>query len=479
MSSYPGIAGESHTFKKEARSSTQIVNGALVRAHIYVAILGLLIPLFVALILSVKFFMPEFMGSSPYLTFGRLRIFHTLGAIFGWISVSFVGILYYCIPKLARRPLLSEPLAWLSLVLYGLTLTVGLVTVILGDIQGIEYAEFEWYIDIPFALSFVLITINMLGTLLLGAQKNLYVTSWYFILGFVFTALNFVMANILPAYFIPGAAGAALTGLWIHNAVGLWITPIGVGIMYYFLPANLKKPIYSHYLSLVGFWTLAFFYPLGGSHHYFFSPVPRPIQMLAVPLTFTLFIVVVTVVWNWVATLQGRWKDVQNNISLRFLVMGFFGYMLTCTQGPFQTPLAVQQITHFTDWVVAHAHIPMIGVFSMWIIGAFYYVWPRVTGKQLYSHALSEWSFWLITIGFYGLYFLPVTLSGILQGHLWEIGAPFIESVRGSKPYWIARGFGGTAIYIGFLCMALNLVLTATRPAKVFSAENLPEGVPA
>lgn len=449
-----------------ARASTQIVNGALVRAHVYIALLGLLVPLAIALILSTKLHNPEFLGNSEYLTFGRIRIFHTLGAIFGWISVSFVAIMYYCVPKLARRPLLSEPLAWLALGLYGVTLIAGLATILMGHIQGIEYHEFQWFIDIPFALAFVLLVINVLGTFLASPVKNLYVASWYFILGFVFTPLNFVMAGTLPAFVIPGAAGAALTGLWIHNAVGLWVTPIGVGIMYYFLPANLKKPIFSHTLSLVGFWTLAFFYPLTGTHHYYFSTIPRPIQMLAVPFTGMLFIVVVTVVWNWVGTLKGGWKHMQDNISLRFLIAGMFGYMLTCTQGPLHNNLFMQPIIHFTDWIVAHAHIPMIAVFSMWIMGAFYYMWPKVTGKPIYSKALAEWNWWLIFLGFLFGYFIPVTCSGLIQGYFWESGAPFIESVRASKPIWVFRTIGGSVIYVGFLCLAANLVLTVLRPAR-------------
>ena len=449
-----------------ARGSHQIVNGALVRAHAYIALLGLLVPLFIALILSIKMHNPEFLGKSEYLTFGRIRIFHTLGAIFGWISVSFLSILYYCVPKLARRPLMSEPLAWVSLALYGVTLIGGLASILMGHIQGIEYHEFEWWIDIPFALAFVLVTVNILGTFILSPQKNLYVASWYFILGFIFTALNFVMGGTLPAFVIPGAAGAELTGLWIHNAVGLWVTPIGVGIMYYFLPANLKKPIFSHSLSLLGFWTLAFFYPLGGSHHYYFSPVPRFIQMLAVPLTGTLLIVVITVIWNWVGTMKNGWKYLQDNISLRFLVAGMFGYMLTCTQGPLHNNLFMQPIIHFTDWIVAHAHIPMIAVFSMWIIGAYYYIWPKVTGKPIYSKKLAEWSFWLLFLGFYFGYFIPVTCSGLIQGYFWESGAPFIESVRASRSIWVFRTIGGSVIYAGFVCLAANMALTALKPAR-------------
>ncbi len=444
-----------------------VVNGRLVRAYTYVALLGILVPLFFALILAAKLVWPQLWVHTPWLQFGRLRVFHTNGVIYGWLGLSFLAILNYIVPKLTNRPLLSEKLAWWTLGVWVIAVTVGLGAILLGHMQAIEYAEFPWYADILFAIAFLMATVNYLGTIFRSSEKHLYVTSWYLILGFAFTVLNYVMANTIPAYAAPGAAGAAITGLWIHNAVGLFITPIGVGIVYYMLPIMLKKPIYSHLLSLIGFWTLAFFYPMGGAHHYFFSPIPWWVQVLAVPLTVVLFVVVVTVVYNWIKTLEGEWHRVPKNVGLTFLVTGIIAYMVTCTQGPFQAFLSIQKVIHFTDWVVAHAHLALLGTFTFWNIGAMFYIWPKVTGKQLYSTKLAWWTYWLLLIGFYGFYFLPLTGLGLIEGYLWLSGAPFAEVILAAKPMWFMRFLGGLLIYTGLLLFAYNLWRSATAGAPV------------
>ena len=438
-----------------------IVNGRLVRAYTYVALAGILVPLFFALILATKLVWPDFVGSVPWLQFGRIRVFHTNGVIYGWLGLSFLAILTYVVPKLANRPLLSEKLGWWTLWAWVLALVVGLGSILAGKMQGLEYAEFPWYADILFAAAFVMATINYLGTILKSKEKQLYVSSWYFILGFAFTVLNYVMVNTIPAYVAPGAAGAAITGLWIHNAVGLFITPIGVGIVYYMLPIILKKPIYSHLLSLVGFWTLAFFYPLGGAHHYFFSPIPWWVQILAVPLTVVLFVVVVTVVYNWLMTLRGDWWAVPRSPALAFIVTGIIAYMATCTQGPFQTFLTIQKVIHFTDWVVAHAHLALLGAFTYFNIGSLLYIWPRVTGKQFYSEGLNWWVYWMLTLGFYVFYFLPITAAGLLEGYFWMSGAPWAESVLAAMPFWFTRVIGGLLIYSALVLFAYHLWKTA------------------
>ncbi len=437
-----------------------VVNGKLVRAYTYMAMVGIVIPLFFALIMSAKLVWPDFWAVS-WLQFARLRVFHTNGVIYGWLGLSFMAILHYIVPKMSGRPLLSERLSWVTLFLWILALTVGLGAELAGKIQAVEYAEFPWYADILFALAFVLAGINMLGTIFRSGEKQLYVSAWYFILGFAFTTLNFVMANTISAYAAPGAAGAAITGLWIHNAVGLFITPLGVGIVYYMLPIILKKPIYSHLLSLIGFWTLAFFYPLGGSHHYFFSPIPWWVQILAVPLTAVLFVVVVTVVYNWVMTLKGSWHQVPKSVALMFIVTGIIAYMTTCTQGPFQAFLSVQKVIHFTDWVVAHAHLALLGAFTYFNLGSLIYIWPRVTGRAFYKPSLNWWGYWLITFGFYVFYFAPLTILGVVQGALWQSLTPFAEVIRVSLPMWFMRHLGGWFIYAGLLMIAFNLWKTA------------------
>ncbi|MBI4237332.1 MAG: cbb3-type cytochrome c oxidase subunit I [Deltaproteobacteria bacterium] len=441
-----------------------VVNGALVRWYIYLALLGIIVPLGFALILAAKFLWPDWLGNIAWLQFGRIRVFHTNGVIFGWLGLSFFAMLNYIVPKLANRPLLSERLAWWTLGAYAIALVVGLGAILGGQMQAIEYAEFPWYGDVLFALAFVMAAVNYIGTIFRSTERQLYVSAWYFLLSLSFTVLNYVMANVIVAYVAPGAAGAAITGLWIHNAVGLFVTPMGVGIVYFILPVMLKKPIYNHRLSLLGFWTLAFFYPLGGSHHYFFSPIPRWVQVLAVPLTATLFVVVVTVVYNWFMTLRGSWGHVAQSPALAFLVTGIFAYMTTCTQGPFHTFLTVQKVIHFTDWVVAHAHLALFGAFTYWNIGAILYVWPKVTGRELASVRLQWWSYWLLTLGFYVCYFIPLTAAGLLQGYYWLSGAPFADSVIHSVPFWGFRALSGVFIYVGMLLFSWVLWQTRRQP---------------
>ncbi len=440
----------------------EIVSGALVRAYTAVAMAVFMLPSALLLLLAAKLVWPDLLGGISFLNFGRLRVFHTNSLIFGWIGLSFFALLNYIVPKLANRPLFSEKLAWATLWTALAGVGIGLIAILFGGMQAVEYAEMPWYADIIFAVAFLMASFNYLATIFNSEEKQLYISAWYFILAFAFTTLNFVMANTISAYVAPGAAGAAITGLWIHNAVGLFITPLGVGIIYFMLPIIVKKPIHSHLLSLVGFWTLAFFYPLGGSHHYFFSPIPWWVQSLSVPITAILFVVVVTVVYNWMKTLQGKWYLIPKSPALAFIVTGIFAYMLTCTQGPFHTFLTIQKVIHFTDWVVAHAHLAVFGTFTYFNIGSLMYIWPKVTGKTWYNESLNWNAYWLMTIGFYMFYFIPLTASGLIAGYMWVAGLPFAESVVMSVPFWMFRLVSGVLIVTGFGLISYNFYKTYT-----------------
>ena len=217
----------------------------------------------------------------------------------------------------------------------------------------------------------------------------------------VWLPLTYVMGNFVPQYFVPGAGGAAVTGLYIHDLVGLTITPLGWGMMYYFVPVILKKPIWSHTLSLVGFWGLAFFYPLNGVHHFFYSPIPMYAQYGAVMSTIAVEIVVFTVIVNFFVTLRGSGDMLRKSLPIRWFYTGMVGYFLTCFQCAFQTTLTFQRLIHFTDWVVAHAHLVMFGVFSFWIIGMMVYLWPKLVGAPWWSDRLNSWAYWIMTISLY------------------------------------------------------------------------------
>ncbi len=448
--------------KNEIEIEAEKATYYLVKAHLMIAIGWLLFGMLGGLTLAYRLISPqaaEFLQNIEWLNFGRLRMFHTHTVIFGWLTNGFFAFSYYALPKLLNQKLFLPKLARFNIYFTQFALIMGAVALLTGHAEGVEYAEAPWWCDVFFALAFVFQIICNLGTVFMAKNiGQLYVSVWYLILGFTFTALNFIMANTIVAHVAPGAAGAALSGLWIHNAVGLWVTPMGVAICYYLLPILVKRPIASHKLSLLGFWTLAILYPLGGSHHYFYSPVPWWLQSLAVPLTSALIFVVYTVVYNFFATMKGRWALFTENMSLRFLTFGIFSYIITCTQGPFHAFFSVQRVIHFTDWVVAHAHLALFGVFSWWIYAFIYFAWPKVAGREMRSRTLSEWHFWLTFIGFYVFYYIPDTIAGLMQGFAWLRGLPFIDSLVASQPFWIPRAMSGVMLIIGVILMVINMM---------------------
>ncbi|MDC1141570.1 cbb3-type cytochrome c oxidase subunit I [Planctomycetota bacterium] len=431
----------------------------LVRFHIYAAIAWLIVGMLAGTFMGYRLTSAgaaEWLGNTEYLSYGRIRILHTHTVIFGWLSNGFFAFSYYAVPRLTGRKLIAPGLAKALAPVIQVSLLLNCFAIVAGFSEGVEYAEPPWWCDIVFAIGFVGVLCVNVGTILASGVKNMYVTLWYLILGFVFTALNFVMANTVVAHVAPGAAGASLEGLWIHNAVGLWVTPMGIAIVYYLLPVLVKKPIASHKLSLLGFWSLAFFYPLGGSHHFFYSPVPWWLQIIAVPLTFALIFVVYSVVYNFFATMKGQWKLMAKSIPLRFLTFGIFNYIFTCTQGPFHALLSVQEVVHFTDWVVAHAHLALFGVFSWWLFAFIYWIWPKISGHG-YNRTLAEFHFWITLISFWVLYYIPDTVAGLMQGMFWLTSLPLMDSIEAAAPYWVSRAVSGVLIVIGTICFILAL----------------------
>ncbi|MEE8448107.1 MAG: cbb3-type cytochrome c oxidase subunit I, partial [Thermodesulfobacteriota bacterium] len=343
-----------------------------------------------------------------------------------------------------------------------LVLTIG--GILGGRAQGIEWAETPIFVDPLVVISMILLAINLFAPILRTKEKTLYVSLWYFIAALVWTGLNYIMGNYLPQFFVPGAAGAAITGLFIHDLVGLFITPIGWGLMYYFVPIILKKPLWSHSLSLLGFWGLAFFYPLNGIHHFLWSPIPMYIQYGAVTATIAVEAVVITVIVNFFVTLKGEGDALRTNMSIRWFYTGMIGYVLTCFQCAFQVLLVTQEIIHFTDWVVGHAHLVMFGVFGFWIFGVMAYLWPRLVKRPWYSSTLNEWHYWLTVVGIYLMFFTLIS-AGLLQGYLWKGLSPWEDSLRFSVPFWAFRSFSGLMIFAGQVLLAWNMWKTARAPA--------------
>jgi len=316
----------------------------------------------------------------------------------------------------------------------------------------------------------LLVAVNFL-TPIIRTRGPMYVTLWYFMAAFVWTFLTYAMGNFIPEYFVSGTSAGAVGGLFIHDLVGLFVTPLGWGSMYFFVPIMLRKPIWSHGLSLVGFWGLAFFYPLQGIHHFLYTPIPMFLQYGAIVSTIAVEMVVLTVIVNFFGTLRGAGRAIAGNLPIRWFFTGMLFYALTCAQCAMQATLTFQALIHFSDWVVGHAHLVMFGVFSMWLMGIMTYLFPRLWGVDWHSRTLCEWHYWLSGVGILVMA-ADLTLAGVFQGFWWGSLLPWETSIDGSIPFWIVRVFAGLAMFAGQIVFVWNIYMTwrDSRRATVSSA---------
>jgi cytochrome c oxidase cbb3-type subunit 1 len=294
----------------------------------------------------------------------------------------------------------------------------------------------------------------------------MYVTLWYYLAALVWTFLTYAMGNFVPEYFVCGSSAGAVGGLFIHDLVGLFVTPLGWGMMYYFVPILLKRPMWSHGLSLVGFWGLAFFYPLQGIHHFLYTPIPMFLQYGAVLSTIALEMVVVTVIINFLGTLHGTGGLALTNLPLRYFYTGILFYFLTCLQCALQVTMTFQALIHFTDWVVGHAHMVMFGVFSMWQLGAMTYLIPRIFKTDWYSPQWCEWHYWA-SAGGLSVMAGDLILAGLFQGWSWAALQPWDASIRLSIPFWSVRIVAGLAMFGAQILFIVNFYLTWRKSLRV------------
>jgi cytochrome c oxidase cbb3-type subunit 1 len=389
---------------------------------------------------------------------GRWRMIHTNAIAYGFIANAYLGCLHWSIPRLTLRPVLSRPLSWFIFAAWQVVVLATAGGILAGQAQGVEWGETPVWID-PLALAgLLLVAINFMAPIV-RTPGPLYVTLWYFMAAFVWTFLTYAMGNFLPEYFVPGTGGGAIAGMFIHDLVGLFVTPIGWGLMYYFVPILVGKPIWSHGLGLVGFWGLAFFYPLTGIHHFLYTPIPMFLQYGAVISTIAVEMVVVTVIINFVGSVWGSGGQVMANLPLRWFFTGILFYGLTCFQCALQVTLTFQALIHFTDWVVGHAHMVMFGVFGSWILGIMFYLIPRLLRTEWYSIKLAEWHYWLSTVGLLVMV-SDLVLAGVFQGASWGALKIWEDSIRVSLPFWWVRLIAGLAIIAGQVCFAANLYQT-------------------
>lgn len=396
---------------------------------------------------------------------GRWRMVHTNAIAYGFIANAFLGALHWAIPRLTLRPVLNAKLSWFIFFAWQVVVLSTAGGILAGQAQGVEWGETPVWID-PLALAgLLLVAINFMAPIV-HTPGPLYVSLWYFMAALIWTFLTYAMGNFLPEYFVPGTGGGAIAGMFIHDLVGLFVTPIGWGLMYYFVPIILKRPVWSHALSLVGFWGLAFFYPLTGIHHFLYTPIPMFLQYGAVVSTIAVEFVVTTVIINFIGTIWGNATEALKNLPIRWFFTGIVFYFLTCLQCAFQVTLTFQALIHFTDWVVGHAHFVMFGVFGFWILGMMTYLIPRLLRQPWTSNLRCELHYWFSAVGMFVM-FIDLLILGIFQGNSWASLRPWDESLTLSQPFWWTRIVSGLAIIIGQIFFAINLWTTYRQSRSV------------
>ena len=437
----------------------------LIRAHTFAAFAGLLISALFGLLVSVKFYAPEFLSGHGWDTWGRLRYDHTQGILYAWLGNAFIAFLYYAVPILTRRSITSIRLGWFIFWVFNAVAVLGGWSLVLaGTSQPLEWAEFPLGIAAVIEISFFLLIVQFGLPFWKCGTAQLYVAGWYLLGSLTFTALAYPIGNLLP-HILPGAMGAAFSGLWIHDAVGIFVTPFATAIAYFVIPAVTRKPIYSHFYSMIGFWLLFLVYPLNGIHHYIYSSLPMGAQHASEVASIYQGIDVIIVVTNLLLSIDiASEGSVLRDIPLRYVWTSVVLYLVVSIEGSVQAVMAFNRFIHFTDWVIGHSHLAMIGFASFAAMGGLAHIWQHIPGVRS-SRRLLAWSYWLLTIGL-GLMVIDLTAAGLVQASLWQQHIPWIDSVRASRPYWIVRSTDGFLLLAGFIAFGASFI-TGERHAVV------------
>ena len=448
-------------------AATPAVETRLVYAHGLAAIVTLLISVTFGILASVEMLAPDLLGHQVWMSWGRLRYDHTQGILLGWLGNAFFAFLYHAVPILTGRPVTSARLGqWIFGLWNFAVVAPGWVLVLAGFSQPLEWAEFPMVIDAFVVLALALAIIQFLPPFFWKGLEDLYVSSWYVIGALVFTLLAYPMGNFVPE-FVPGARGAAFSGLWIHDAIGLYVTPLALAVIYFVIPAATRRPIFSHFLSMLGFWLLFFLYPLNGTHHYVFSVIPMNAQIGAITASALLGVDVIIVVTNLLLSLRGA-GVFPRDVALRFAAMSTIFYLVVSIQGSIQAQMAVNQAIHFSDWVVGHSHLAMLGFATFAAAGGLAHVWQRIPWARYNARAL-ELSYWLLFAGVI-LMVTDLTIAGLVEARLWQSAAPWLDSVRAARPYWIVRTGSAIPIFGGFVMLLVGFT-TGRRGAGLDSIE--------
>ena len=452
-------------------------NERIVRMFTLASLFWGVVGFLVGVVIAFQLAFPALNLGLEWTSFGRLRPLHTSAVIFAFGGNVLFATSLYVVQRTCRAALFGGPLA-AEFLFWGYQLFIVLAATgyVLGITGGTEYSEPEWYVDLWLTLVWVVYLLIFLGTLMKRKEPHIYVANWFYLAFIVTVAMLHIGRNLaVPVSFFgsksyslfPGVQDAMLQWWYGHNAVGFFLTAGFLGIMYYFVPKQAGRPVYSYRLSIVHFWSLIFLYIWAGPHHLHYTALPDWTQSLGMVFSVMLWMPSWGGMINGLMTLSGAWDKLRTDPILRFLVtsVGFYG--MSTFEGPVMSIKAVNSLSHYTDWTIGHVHSGALGWVAFVSFGAMYYLVPALWKRQrLYSLRLVEWHFWIATFGIV-LYIVSMWISGIMQGLMWRaydslgfLQYSFVETVAAMHPYYVVRGFGGVLFLIGSLIMAYNLIRT-------------------
>lgn len=454
-----------------------IYDDGVIRQFSIMAVVWGVVGMLVGVVIAAQLVWPELNLGLPWTSFGRLRPLHTNAVIFAFGGSALFASSYYVVQRTCQTRLFAGKLASFTFWGWQAVILAAAISLPLGYTSGKEYAELEWPIDILIAIVWVSYAIVFFGTIAKRKIKHIYVANWFYG-AFIITValLHIVNSAEIPAGFMKsysayaGVQDAMVQWWYGHNAVGFFLTAGFLGMMYYFVPKQAERPVYSYSLSIVHFWALIFTYMWAGPHHLHYTALPDWVSSLG--MVFSLILLAPS--WggmiNGIMTLSGAWHKLRTDPILRFLIVSLSFYGMSTFEGPMMSIKTVNALSHYTDWTVGHVHSGALGWVGLVSMGTLYFLVPRLFGqKQMYSMKAIELHFWMATIGIV-LYITALWISGVMEGLMWRAINPdgtlaytFIESVKAKHPYYIIRLLGGL-LYLGsMLVMLWNVIKTATH----------------
>ena len=448
----------------------QTYNYTVVRQFSIMTVIWGIVGMAVGVLIAAQLAWPVLNFDIAWLTFGRLRPLHTNAVIFAFGGCALFATSYYVVQRTCHVRLAFGPLAAFTFWGWQLIILLAAISLPLGFTQGKEYAELVWPIDVLIALVWVSYAVVFFGTIMKRRVRHIYVANWFFGAFILTVAILHIFnsaavpVSMMHSYSAYAGVQDAMVQWWYgHNAVGFFLTAGFLGMMYYFVPKQAGRPVYSYRLSVVHFWALIFTYIWAGPHHLHYTALPDWAQSLGMIMSLILLAPSWGGMINGIMTLSGAWEKLRTDPVLRLLVVSISFYGMSTFEGPMMAIKTVNALSHYTDWTIGHVHSGALGWVALISMGSLYYLVPRLFGRELYSLKLVEVHFWTATIGIV-LYIASMWVAGIMQGLMWRatnadgtLTYSFVESVQAMHPYYIVRFLGGGFFLFGTLVMAWNL----------------------